>query len=80
MHVPRLGGKQQRRENLLNDRSHGWKRQPSGTAAHPLALNVGVRDRRQHGVVLPAGPRPALEVVEAKFALQLLVLCSMAQR
>ena len=43
-------------------------------AAHPLALDIGVSDRRQDHMMLPAGIAAAFEVVEPQFALEFLIL------
>ena len=74
MHIARFGGKQQRGEDFLHDGAHGRKREPRGATAHPLALDVGVRDGRQHDMMLPTGLRATLEVVEPEFAFQFLIL------
>ena len=42
------------------------KRQSGGATAHPLALDVGMRDRGQDDVMLPAGIRAAFEMIEAQ--------------
>src|SRR5687768_11034852 len=42
-------------------------------AATPHVLEEGVRQQHQHDVVIPAPPRPALQVVQAQLVLELAV-------
>ena len=44
MHVPRLGRKEQRREDLLDDRADRRKRQSGAASTQAFVLNVRVRD------------------------------------
>jgi hypothetical protein len=74
MHVPWFGRKQQRGEDFLHDRAHGWKRQSGSAAAHALALDVRVGDRREHDVMLPSGVGPPFEVIESQLGLEFLIL------
>ena len=65
-HVLRSAEEEQAREDLLDDRADLREREPRADAtAHPLALEEGGRDRRNHGGMPPAGIRPAFEVIEA---------------
>src|SRR4030095_12644894 len=73
--IVRLLSKQQRRENLLDDRSNAGKRQRRVRAeSHPLSLEECVGDGAEHHVMLPPGIRAAFEMVEAKLGLELLIL------
>ena len=74
MHVSRFGGKQERGEDFLHDGAHGRKRQTGGTAAHPLALDVSVGDRREHDMMLPSRVRSPFEVIESQLGLEFLIL------
>ena len=48
-------------------------RRPLFPGSQPEVLQEGVGHQDQRDVVVPTRPRPALEVVEAEFVLQLLV-------
>jgi hypothetical protein len=70
-----LLSEKQRRENLLDDRVDRREGQRwIGAAPYPLALQKGVRDGREHHVMLPPRIRAAFEMVEAEFGLEFLVL------
>lgn len=73
MHGARFGRKEQRREHLLHDGAHRRKRQSGRAAAHPLALDVGVGDRREHDMRLPPRGRPPFEVIESQLGLEFLI-------
>ena len=74
MHIARFRRKQECGEDFLHDGAHGWKRQSGRTAAHALALNVGVRDGRQDSVMLPTRPCAAFEMIEPELAFEFLIL------
>ena len=64
--------KQERRENLGDDRSHGGQRERGiRVRLHPFALQEGVSDRGEHHMMVPAGMVPAgmeapFEVIETE--------------
>ena len=63
-----------RRQNLGDHRaSDGQGGQPRSAAA-PLRLQPRIGDRDEDDVPLPARPRPAFEVIEPEFVLELLIL------
>jgi hypothetical protein len=74
MHVAWFLGKEQRGEDFLDDSADGWECQTGGAASHALALDVGVRHGRQDDMMLPAGIRPALEMIEPQFGFEFLIL------
>jgi hypothetical protein len=65
--------KQQPREDLLHDRIDRFEGH-AGVAIDPLLLEERIGDRRQHHVTIPAEVGAALEVIEAQFGFQLLIL------
>src|SRR5258706_14114143 len=72
--VSRPADQEQAGENLLDERAHLRKRQPwSGARAVAFALEKRVGHGADHHVVLPAGIRPALEVIEPEFGLEVLI-------
>jgi hypothetical protein len=48
----------------LDDRADGREGQPGGSEAHPLALDLGVRNGGQDDMMLPAERGPGLEMIE----------------
>ena len=74
-HVLRATDKQQPGKDFLYEGPGLRKRQPRSLAGpHPFGLEKRIGDRADHHVVLPARIRSAFEVVEAEFALEILVM------
>ena len=75
MHVSRPTDEKQAGEDLLNERADLRKRQPwAGAGAAAFALEKRVGHRADDHVVLPPGIRPALEVIEAEFGFEVLIV------
>src|SRR4029077_12407973 len=64
----------QRGKDFLDDGTYGRECQPGGTAAHALALDVGVGHGRQNDMMLPTRIGTALEVIEPQFGFEFLIL------
>ena len=74
-HVLWAADKQQPGKDFLYEGTCLRKRQSRAVAwAHPLGLEKRIRDRADRHVMLPAGIRPAFEMIEAEFALEILVM------
>ena len=74
-HVLRAADKQQPREDLLDERADLRKRQPRSLArAQAFGLEKRVGDRADDHVMLPARIRPALEMIEAEFGFEVLIV------
>src|SRR4029450_11739573 len=63
-----------RRENLGNYRARDGQGRQARTTASALVLQPGIREGRQHDVLLPSGQGATFEVIESQFVLELLVL------
>jgi len=75
VHVSRPTDQEQACEDLLNERADLRKRQPwTGAGATAFALEKREGDRADHHVVLPSRIRAALEMIEAEFGFEILIV------
>src|ERR671911_536510 len=70
----RMRRKVQRGEDFADECARNRKRQRRAARVPALLLEKRIRDRRQDDMPIPARIRPALEVVEAEFVFELLIL------
>src|SRR5262245_39615683 len=61
-------------EDFLNHGADDWQCRRTRKAAAAFLLQPGVGERGKHDVALPPGQRAALEVIEAEFFFELLIL------
>src|SRR6266542_2518040 len=74
-HVVWAADQQKPRKDFLYEGSRLRKRQARSRAwAQPLGLEKRIRDRADRQVMLPAWVRPALEMIEAQFGFEVLVM------
>lgn len=75
VHVPRPADEQEAREDLLDDRADLRQRQArTGARSHAFLVQKGIGDRGDDHVMLPAGVRAPVEVIEPEFRFEFLVL------
>ena len=70
----RLRHEEMGRQHFLDNGAHAWQGERGLPTSSSFVLEKAVRECGQDNVALPAGQRPAFEVVEANLVLEFLIL------